>query len=185
MIPQNGIESAPPDLICWLLASHVRETLDVGTAEVILTLHDVKASASGGTLATALGIFDHYSLSELAAMRDPWCLCPVKPLQQSHSKPLLETVTGVRTSNDLGTLTSSLQGPADTSIVNRSWGLYEAGKLYGSNFHLNAYMNARNILTGFGIHLAISVGMMSLILSPVRWLLKQYVYQPGDGPTQE
>ena len=39
MIPQNGVESAPPDLMCWMLASHIRSTLSSGTAEVVSRIH--------------------------------------------------------------------------------------------------------------------------------------------------
>lgn len=120
MIPQDGIESAPTDLMCWILVECIRETLGVGTAEVIYSIHDMKASASGGTLATILTIFESYSLGELAEASKPWSLCPVTPPTQSVSKPLLERITGVRTVPDLGTLTDSLQGPADTTIVHRT-----------------------------------------------------------------
>ena len=185
MIPQNGIESAPTDLMCWMLVSHIREALDVGTAEVIHSIYDLKASASGGTLATILSIFDSYSLSEFANAQKPWSLCPVAPPKQSASKPLFETITGVRSVSDLGTLTDSLQGPADIPIVHRTWGLYDGGQYYGSNFRLSAYMRARNALTGFGIHLAMTSAFLALILPPVRWLLKKFVTEPGDGPAKE
>lgn len=185
MIPQDGIESAPTDLMCWMLVSHIRETLGVGTREIVHTIHDLKSAPSGGTLATVINMFESYGASELAKKSKPWVLCPVSPPQQSASKPFLETITGVRTVNGLGTLTDSLQGPADIPIVHRSWGLYDAGRLYGQNFHVSAYMRARNALTGFGFHLVMASVFMALILPPVRWLLKQFIYQPGEGPSKE
>ncbi len=86
---------------------------------------------------------------------------------------------------DLGTLTDSLQGPADIPIVYRSWGLIDSGNFYGPHFHLTAYQKARNLLQGFGIHLAMTFGFMAILLPPVRWLLKFFVYKPGQGPTKE
>ena len=185
MIPQNGIESAPTDLMCWMLVSHIRSTLGVGTGEIVHSIHDMKATASGGTLSTVLTLWDSYSLAELARTQDPWSLCSVPPPKQLDSKPLLEKLTGVRTVSDLGVLTDSIQGPADAPIVHRSWGLHDQGKLYGPNFRLSAYMKARNALTSFGFHIALTLGIAALMLPPVRWLLKYFVYQPGEGPTKE
>jgi short subunit dehydrogenase-like uncharacterized protein len=185
MIPQNGVESAPTDLMCWMLVSFIREKLNVGTAEVIHTAHKFRASASGGTFATALSLFDSYSLSDFARAQQAWSMCPIDPPRQPSSKPLLEKVTGVRTVDGLGTLTDSLQGPADIPIVHRTWGFYDDGKFYGKNFRLSTYMTASNALTGFAFHIALAAGFTTLILPPVRWLLKQFVYQPGDGPTKE
>lgn len=185
MIPQNGIESAPSDLMAWMVVSHLRRTLGVGAKEFIQTIYDVKASASGGTLATALSIFDTYSLSHFAKSSEPWSMCPIQRSNGSYSKPWSESLTGLRTVSDLGVLTDNIQGPPDITIVHRTWGLLDGGKYYGDKFHMTAYMRARNYLQGLGVHLALTLGMMALILPPVRWLLKYFVYQPGEGPTKE
>ena len=185
MIPQNGVESAPADLLCWMLASHIRNNQGVGTAEIVYTTHRIKASASGGTLATVLTLFDTYSLADVAKTQNPWCICPVQAPSKLPSRPALERWTGHRNVPDLGHLTDSIQGPADMPIVHRSWGLYEKGRLYGPNFRMNAYMTAANALTSFGFHLAFTAGMIALMLPPVRWLLQKLVYQAGDGPERE
>lgn len=185
MIPQNGIESAPTDLMCWMLASHIRKTLGVGTGEVVHTIYDMKATASGGTLSTLLTLWDRYSLAELARSQGHWALCPVSPPKQTGSKPIMEKLTGIRDVDDLGTLTDSIQGPADIPIVGRSWGLHDQGRFYGPNFRLSAYMNAKSWLTSFAFHVGLTAGFMALMLPPVRWLLKSFAYQPGDGPTKE
>lgn len=185
MIHQDGIESAPTDLMCWMLVNHIRETLGVSTAEVVHTIHDLRSAPSGGTLSTVLTMFDSYSARQFAEAQKPWSLCPVTPPKQTMSKTWYETITGVRTVNDLGVLTDSLQGPADIPIVHRTWGLYDGGHIYGPNFHVSAYMKARNTLTGFGFHVLLTTALAALILPPVRWLLKHFVYQPGEGPTKE
>ena len=41
IIPQNGFESAPSDLMCWSLVSHIRQTLGVGTTEAVQTIYDL------------------------------------------------------------------------------------------------------------------------------------------------
>ncbi|KAK1071694.1 hypothetical protein LTR74_003065 [Friedmanniomyces endolithicus] len=185
VIPQNGLESAPSDLMCWSLVSHIRQTLGVGTAEVVQTTYDMKAAPSGGTLATILTLFDTYSLSHLGKSGQPWSLASAKPTQPAPSRPLLEKVTGVRTVSDLGTLTDSLQSAADIPIVNRTWSLIDGGRFYGPNFHMTCYARTRNTLTGLGVHLVMTLGFLAILLPPVRWLLQRFVVQPGDGPTKE
>lgn len=186
IIPQNGVESAPADLMSFALVSHIRKTLGVGTAELINVTHELNSVPSGGTLASAIAMFEECSLTQVAQATKPWSLCaiPAAP-QKNHTKPLLEMLTGLRTVRDLGILATSIQGPADTPIVHRTWSLYDGGKLYGPNFHLSCYTKARNYLQGFFIHMALILGFLALLLPPVRWLLKKYIYQPGEGVDQE
>jgi short subunit dehydrogenase-like uncharacterized protein len=185
MIPQNGVESAPTDLICWLLVSHIRRTLSVGTTEVIDTIYDLKGAPSGGTLDTVLTLFDSYNFAHLAKSMSPFSLSVVAPPPKSSGKPLLERLTGIRTDPDLGILTDSIQGPSDIPIVNRTWSLIDGGNFYGPKFRLSAYMKARSTLHALIVHFAITIGFVALVIPPVRWLLKKFVYQPGEGPTKE
>jgi short subunit dehydrogenase-like uncharacterized protein len=185
MIPQNGVESAPSDMMCWMLVNHIRQTQSVGTAEILDSVHSMTAKPSGGTLDTVLTLFDTYSLSHLAKSMTPWSLSAVAPPPKSAGKPLLESLTGIRTDSDLGILTDSLQGPSDIPIVNRSWSLYDGGKFYGSKFKISIYTKASSNIQAFIMHLAITFGFAALIIPPVRWLLKNFVYQPGQGPTKE
>lgn len=185
MIPQDGYESVPADLMCWILVRHIRDTLGVGTEEVVLTTWDLKGTPSGGTLATLLGMFETYSPAQFAKAQDPWCLCPVQPPEQVGGRSLVETLTGVRTVADLGVLTDFLQGPSDNPIVNRSWGLYKGGEYYGKNFRVSAYMKSRNALTAFAVHLGLLAFFTSMMLPPMRWLLRRFIYEPGQGPTKE
>ncbi|KAI5357214.1 Putative saccharopine dehydrogenase, NADP binding domain, NAD(P)-binding domain superfamily [Septoria linicola] len=184
MIPQNGVESAPTDLICWALVTHIRETLNVGTRELIDTIYDLNGTPSGGTLDTVLTLFDSYGLGQIAKSMSPYSLSIATP--PTHpGRPLLEKLTGLRTVPDLGLLTDSIQGPSDIPIVNRTWSLIDNGNYYGRKFKVSAYMKARNSLQGFLVHLALTFGMVALVLPPVRWLLKKFVYQPGEGLGKE
>lgn len=186
IIPQNGIESAPTDLMCWALVAHTRRTLNVGTGEIIYSIHDLNASASGGTLSTVLTLFDSYSLLDLSKSFSRWALSTVAPPKQSYSTPIYERLTGLRTEADLGgLLTDSIQGPTDVPLVHRSWSLYDSGELYGSNFYLSPYMRAKSLLHGLLVHFGLTFGFLALIFPPVRWLLQRLVTQPGDGPSKE
>jgi len=185
IIPQNGVESAPPDLMSWMLATSVRETLSVGTKEVVVSLHDLKAAASGGTLATVLTLFDTYNVFQVLRALRPYSLSPVPAPKSLASPSLWERLTGMRSEPELGLLTDSISGATDAPIVLRSWGLYDGGQYYGPKFQFSAYMRAKNQIQGLAIHLALAVGALVLIFPPFRWLLKRFVYQPGDGPTKE
>lgn len=184
MIPQNGVESAPSDLMCWMLVNHIRQTLSVGTAEIINTVHSMVAKPSGGTLDTVLTLFDSFSLSHLAKSMAPYSLSAIPPPTTS-SKPLFEKVTGIRNDADFGILADSLQGPSDIPIVNRSWSLFNNGTFYGPNFRINIYNRTSSQIYAFLTHIAMTFGFAALILPPVRWALKKLVYLPGQGPTKE
>ncbi|GAB7360296.1 hypothetical protein MBLNU230_g8054t1 [Neophaeotheca triangularis] len=187
IIPQNGIESAPADLLAWAMVQRIRSDLETGTGDCIVSLHDMKAAPSGGTLATVLTLFDTYSLADFRRTQDPYCLSPITPQSTNPSSPVswTERLTGVRSVPDLGTLTDSLSRPADVPIINRSWALIQKGTYYGPSFRFQAYGRARNFLQGFLTHLALALGVFALILPPVRWLLLRFVTQAGDGPTRE
>ncbi len=185
MIMQDGMESAPSDLLAWALVSHIRDTLNVGTEEVILTIWDMVAMPSGGSLATILGMYDAFTPSQLFKAQQPWSLCPVAPPQQISTKSIFERASGARSDPDLGALADSPQGISDLPIVHRSWGLYDGGNFYGPKFRATAYMKARNVVTACGFHLALTVIFAALALSPLRWLIKKYIYEPGQGPTKE
>lgn len=185
IIPQDGVESAPADLMCWMLATSMRQSLSVATKEIVVSLHELKSAASGGTLATVFTLFDTYNLFQVLRAMRPYSMSPIPAPKVVYSPSIKERLTGLRTDPELGILTDSLTGATDAPIVNRSWGLLDSGKYYGSKFHFTAYMRTRDQLRGFLFHLALSLGALVLIFPPFRWVLKRFVYQPGDGPTKE
>lgn len=187
MIPQIGVESAPADLLSWSMVTHARRTLSAGIRELVYSVYDLKGKPSGGTLATVLTLFDqNYSLKEIADASKPWSLSAVPtPSHASAPQPLAERLLGVRTVRDLGTLTTSLQGAADATIVHRSWSLFDAGGFYGQAFQFSPYMHVRNAFVGVMVHMALAVGVLFLLLPPVRWLIQRFVLEPGQGPSRE
>ncbi|KAK5001934.1 hypothetical protein LTR28_012049 [Elasticomyces elasticus] len=199
LIPQTGIESAPADLLTWALVSHIRQTLDRPTRRVTLTVHDMKAAPSGGTLATVLGLFDRYSAKEVADSMKPHAMDAVmngvgkgqqRGLGARRRKGWVERVFGVRTVPGLGTLTTSLQGGPDTPIIYRSRSLLTTPSTttttYGPNFTFEPYATARNALLGALTHLTLTLGTLALLLlpTPLRRLLSHFIYAPGQGPSR-
>ena len=41
MIPQIGIESAPSDLVTWILVDMIQKRFSAPTADVVVSVHDV------------------------------------------------------------------------------------------------------------------------------------------------
>lgn len=42
MLPQAGIESAPPDIVTWAMAQHLWKALDAPTKDAVVTIHKLK-----------------------------------------------------------------------------------------------------------------------------------------------
>ena len=183
MIPQCGIDSVPADIISYLLVKEIRDTLDTGVKEVILSQHRFNMGPSGGTIETALTIADTYEFKKILAAMKPFALSPVPhPNPRGPPRPLLEKITGVRSIPSLGVQTDALQNAMDRAIVGRSWGLYDRGKYYGEKFHFIESKRTRNIFTGTVFHFGYLLVTLVLAFGPVRALVRRFLYQPGDGP---
>ncbi|KAF6842792.1 saccharopine dehydrogenase [Colletotrichum musicola] len=192
MFPQIGIESAPPDLVTWLLAKQVREKLQTTTAAVTVSIHQLDSAPSGGTLATVLGLFESFSIQEVRAQHKPYALSPVPNRNKVQSQtPFLAKLTGLRNISNLGLMTTSVAGMTDTPIIQRSWGLMASlpsreKQFYGPNFSFHEYMRAKSYLRGIVIHWALAFfGLLLATVPPFRKLARRFVYQPGDGPDRE
>ncbi|OJD34816.1 saccharopine dehydrogenase [Diplodia corticola] len=184
MIPQSGVDSVPADLIAYVAATHIRQTLGLGTAEV-LDAAELNAKPSGGTLLTGLSLFDHYSLAQIGKALSPFALSPVQPQSRTSPGGLVSKILGVRQDKDLGYLTDWVGAKVDGAIVERSWGLLDGGKLYGPKFSFSEHMPTKSALSGALVHFGMVFSMMFLAIPPVRWIAKKLIYQPGDGPEME
>ncbi|KAL8754766.1 MAG: hypothetical protein Q9199_004101 [Rusavskia elegans] len=188
IIPEIGLESAPSDLLAWTLATLIREDLSLDTKQVVASVHRMDSQPSGGTLATITGILQHYSLAEFRKSSAPWALSPVPGPKSSTSVPLATRLLGVRRTQHLGILTTSITAGPNVAIVQRSWGLLGGPRSYGSNFQYHEYMRVKNSLAGFIIHAALCLGCLAIIIPPVRWLIQwaaHNYYAPGQGASKD
>lgn len=185
IIPEIGIESAPSDMLAWSLVTLLRQSRSVRTKEIVSTLHELKGTPSGGTLATVLTIFEAYGLKGIARASRPWALSPIPGPKPPKSASLFTKLFGVLKVPGLGTLTTSLAASTNAAIVQRSWGLIDDGKYYGPRFQYREYMTVRNTLVGVFAHFALAVGAITLAIRPVCWLIRKLVYAPGQGATKE
>ena len=181
IIPEIGIESAPSDLLAFALVQVIRKELSVGTKEVIASVHDIKGTPSGGTLATILGIMDHYSLKQIEKSSGSWATSPIPGPRTQNSRSWVSKFLGTRSVPGLGTLTTSISAAPNIAVVQRSWGLLDGGKLYGTNFQYSEYMRVRNSVLGIAMHFAFAFAGLALTFPPIRWVLKKLIYAPGEG----
>ncbi|KAK0711441.1 Saccharopine dehydrogenase-domain-containing protein [Lasiosphaeris hirsuta] len=186
LFPQIGIESAPSDLITWTLASLIRREFSADTRDVIVSLHTLRGTPSGGTLSTALTLFDNFSLSEVRAAHRPFALSPIpnpRPASPQPAPSLLTRLSGLITIPPLGLLTSSIAAKTDAAIVERTWGLlaHDKTQAYGPNFAYKQYMHARGVLAGISAHFGLFVFGLVLVTPFLRRLVARRVYQPGEG----
>ena len=181
IIPEIGFESAPSDMMAWSLANFFRKEYSLPTREVVGTVHVIKGSLSGGTLATILSILDNYSLRAIGRSTAPWAMSPVPGPSSQSRKTWISRLFGVRWVPQLGVLTTSLTGSTNTAIVQRSWGLLDSGNYYGPNFQYSEYLTTKNAFVAVALHFAFAVGLFALTLRPIRWLVRKFVYAPGEG----
>ncbi|ROT40502.1 saccharopine dehydrogenase [Sodiomyces alkalinus F11] len=190
MFPQMGLESAVPDLITWSLVEIIREKLSAKTGDVTLSIHKMSATPSGGTLATVFNLFDQFSLGEIGSAFRPYALSPVPNPRKVPSRDTLVTkLLGVRTIPELGTLTTSVAGTTDTSVVQRSWGLHASlpsrqQKSYGPNFSFVEFYRARSWFHGILVHFSLAL-LGIVMVTPLRGIARKFVSQPGEGPDKE
>ncbi|KAK3313522.1 Saccharopine dehydrogenase-domain-containing protein [Apodospora peruviana] len=196
MFPQIGIESAPPDLVTFALASVVRSQLSgAKVGPVTVSIHKFKSAPSGGTVATVLSIRESFSLPELQATFKPYALSPVPNPNRSATpkRSFLTKLTGLINLPILGLHTTALPSSTDRAIVQRSWGLYASGVVpgqpsYGPNFSFSEFMRTRSWTSGIMFHFTlIGFGLLFVIPQSLRnivakWLVK---HGPGEGPDQE
>ncbi|KAB8289828.1 hypothetical protein EYC80_010460 [Monilinia laxa] len=185
LIPQCGLESALPDLVTRYAVDAVREEFSTPTGEVIVSLHEIRAKPSGGTLETVFTLLEVFSLKQIKAAMTPYALSPIPGPKVRPYKSLITKLTGIKVVPDLGILTTSLAGSTDLAIIHRSWGLSSGSRFYGPNFKVEEYMKSRNYLTAIVIHFGLILGGLFLAIPFFRHTARKYVYQPGEGATKE
>ncbi len=115
-------------------------------------------------MATFLVSFEKHSIKEIADASQPWALTPIPG--PSYKDPV--GLLGTRTVPGLGDLAFSFNEGPDRAIVHRSWALYDGGRIYGPRFHFSEYMRFQNVFLRYIIKLAVTLGVLLMLLAPVR-----------------
>jgi short subunit dehydrogenase-like uncharacterized protein len=199
MIPEVGVESAPSDLVAYIATRLIRKVWDCGVMDVVASLHELKTSGpSGGTLASGLGLAEHYSAAQLKeCFTNPFVLSPTRirpytkdtiyppnPEPNTYIRTGMQKFTGVWKYPRLGYLATSLTAKPNEQIVHRSAGL--TPYFYGFNFSYEEYMAVGSPVMGVIVHFLITILMFLLTFPPTRALMKALPkHAPGSGPTKE
>ncbi|KAI1485012.1 saccharopine dehydrogenase [Biscogniauxia mediterranea] len=191
LLPQSGVESAPSDLITFSLASLVKSELSAQISDVVVDIHELHASPSGGTMNTVLSLFEVFNRKEVAASHKPFALSPVPSSSRAPKVSLLSKLTGIYNVPNLGLLTTSVTAGSDAAVVQRTWGLFEQVPTlqkysYGPKFTYREYIKTKNFATAIARHYSYIIGGALLIFcSPFRKLMRKLVFPPGQGPDRE
>ncbi|RMZ85765.1 hypothetical protein DV737_g435, partial [Chaetothyriales sp. CBS 132003] len=196
LVLEDGLESAPSDLLAFKASQLVRKVWDCGVSDMVASIHELTTSGpSGGTLATALSLFDHYPLGQIReAFTNGFVLTPQRlqpytattiypanPQPNTYIRTLPAKLFGVWSYPRLGSLTTSLSAKSNEAIVQRSAGLNPY--LYGFNFTYEEYMAVSTPFWGVVVHVATALILLALTFPPTRLLLKLLPRPaPGAGP---
>lgn len=194
IIPEIGVESAPSDMLAYVATKLVRDVWDCGVMDIVASIHEFKTSgASGGTLATGLGLLDHYSIGAVReAFNNPFVLSPVMsrdhrhtkfPEPNSYSRTASQKFFGVWEYPFLGTLTTSITASPNMAVVHRSAGINPL--FYGFNFTYEEYMRVSTPIIGYLIHAILSIFTFIMLFPPFRMIAKALVTKAGSGPSKE
>ncbi|KAH7038104.1 saccharopine dehydrogenase [Microdochium trichocladiopsis] len=191
LISQNGVESAPSDVMAYVLAQTIKKELEADTGDVVVSVHTFKAKASGGTFATALNLFESYGLRQIGESHKPYALSPVKSSEPTPRASIFSMLTGLYNIPVLGTVCTSIASRTNAAIVFRSWGLAKSEpalskQYYGPKFTYREFMRPKSKLHGVIMHYGIIyAGLLLAFVPPFRALLRRFYYQPGQGPERE
>lgn len=130
-------------------------------------------------------MLNNYSAEEVDESRRPWALSPIPGPKPEKAISWATKIFGVRFVPKLGFLTTSVFARINESIVERSWGLQDNGRFYGSKFSYAEYQKTNNRAAGVVTHFLILLVFLALRTTPGRWLAKRFWYAPGQGPTKE
>ncbi|KAF8624483.1 hypothetical protein AX17_007112 [Amanita inopinata Kibby_2008] len=213
IVPSCGMDSIPSDISAYLSnrtlksipeSSQMDNTRNAIFATTSTTAYNLKGGISGGTLGTIMTIIEEVDGNQLKYSRRPYSISPVvgtpiKSFQALYNLaiPGEATIVGGH---------FFMRG-ANTAIVQRTFGLLELQAIeeekkrpapakdilttvrkqrYGPLFKYDEFLVTSSAWQAGLLSLAVVIGFISLYaISPIRWLLKKYMPQPGEGPSDE
>lgn len=175
------MDSVPADCVAYLVTKTLSSKYSVRPHRITSCVYDIKSVPSGGTAASIISEVERSDLNFLTSTSAPHRLS-VSPPAHPPTKSWCESIFGVKTERELGTLTTYPMAICDDAIVNRTISLRP--EFYGMT-QFNQYMAVGNRFVGSLIHLGIVLGSISLKFPPLRYLARKIVFGPGGGVTPE
>lgn len=189
IVPFCGFDSIPSDLGTFMMAKHIREQRNSGTAS-IKAAFSVKAGVSGGTIQSAFGMMDS---GETKRLMNPYLLCDAHEYDGAKPEPktavtgkAMPTLLGY--DKDLKTwLSPFVMANVNQAVVRRSAYLRsvrtEPSYRDSGAFDYKEHMGSSRFLPAFFTSMALSIfGFLSLF-SICRRVLRKVLPKPGQGPS--
>ncbi|PFH52215.1 hypothetical protein AMATHDRAFT_57582 [Amanita thiersii Skay4041] len=209
IVPSCGMDSVPSDISAYIsnktLKSALEERENDGTGSSVttsLTAFDFKGGVSGGTLSTMMVTMEEVDRQDLSEASRPYSLSPVV----GKHTPAFQALYRLAVPGEQPIVGGPfvMRGP-NSAIVQRTFGLLELEAMlrktntqtldsevrarrerYGPLFQYDEFMVTSSVPGALLFSVAFVVTFMSLYaLSPVRWLVKKFMPQPGEGPSDE
>jgi short subunit dehydrogenase-like uncharacterized protein len=185
IVPCCGFDSVPSDLGTFLVAQALWR--DHGEACVeVKARFALRGGVNGGTLASALGVFD---AGEQDAFDDPFLLTPADQVPADvlrHLDPRLPR----RDADFGGWIGPFFMGPVNTRIVRRSVALLTAcgDPAYGRGFAYQEWLKLGRgpVAAAAGGAMTLGAGMARVALAApsLRALARRLMPAPGEGPSE-
>jgi short subunit dehydrogenase-like uncharacterized protein len=185
IVPCCGFDSVPSDLGAWLVAHALWR--DHGEACVeVKARFALRGGVNGGTLASALGMFD---AGDQDAFDDPFLLTPADRVPTDvlrHLDPRLPR----RDADFGGWIGPFFMGPVNTRVVRRSAALLTAAgdPAYAPGFAYQEWLKLGRgpaaAAAGSAMAVGASVARVALAAPSVRALARRLIPAPGEGPSE-
>jgi short subunit dehydrogenase-like uncharacterized protein len=214
IVPGCGFDSVPSDLSAYLANKTIMAALEeaghqdfTGNGSSIkdsISAFQVKSGISGGTLNSFFTMLEEVDRAKIRYSALPYALSPVVGASIPRFQGSYElTIPGEKTF--VGGYW--LMRGANTAIVQRTFGLLETQALeeeimrpprstsvvtqarkqrYGPKFKYDEFMVMPSALQALLFSYVFAFGMMLVAyVAPIRRLLRKYLPQPGEGPSDE
>lgn len=195
LVTCTGYDSIPSDLGAHIAWEHASRAHGEGLAWVKVFTGRTKGAASGGTVASALGIMDAAKSSRdtRRLLLDPHGLDPDRTSKRGMPRDAFEDdQRGVRFDKDLDRWTAPfIMASINSRIVRRSHALLRAeGGGYGARFRYNEAMSFRPGPRGLVQAAIVTAGIggffAAAAVPTARLLLERaFLPAPGEGPSRE
>ena len=179
-----GFDSIPSDLGCLVLDETMRLRSGAPCDEASLYVVSMRGGASGGTLASMLGILDAAKHDRVLrqVLKDPYALNP----EGERSGPDGPDTMGLSVEKE-GFIGPFVMAGVNTRVVRRTNALL--GYRYGRDFRYREVSRYRKSLKGALTAGGTSLGLGLLIgtaaIPALRGLLTRVLPKPGEGPSKE
>ncbi|AUN39233.1 saccharopine dehydrogenase family protein [Tsukamurella tyrosinosolvens] len=185
-----GFDSIPSDLGTFLVYEKARADGAGTLGSTTLVIRSIRGGASGGTIASAIGLAD-----EVSADRDarrvagrPHSLS-VDHTREAPKQPGDLSVVDAKTVDPslTGRLAPFFMASYNTRVVRRSNGLLDFA--YGPDFTYRETMAVPGppvvkAVAAHAVQGALAVGMAALAIKPLRPVLDRILPSPGEGPSE-